>query len=655
MLQPCFTAGQGLTMLTSWAKSCRLLLIPLWAAVSTPTCLAQAPLGTNLDQVQDYSPQLPFRDLFLSSREWFTQCDSERDPGCTDSTAFNTEEAALLDLDASGWVRTVPTRSAAPIFTSVATFWDIDASFPAGRYIVLYQGDGSIEYGLAARKNSSLSRPGRDVVEVAPSRGGILLRITATDPQQTGNYIRDIHFVSETDESTFITNRFSNAFLQQIQPYQALRFMDWLRTNNSEVSSWEDRAKITDARLSTARGVAPEVLIEISNATNKTPWITIPHRATDGYVESFATLAKSLLRSDLSLYLEYSNEAWNSTFSQGTWMEQQGSVLFAASNESGFTKRINFYGKRTAEICEIWRRVFSDSPQRVICVMASQAANAWTATEALACPLSAQGPCVQRGIGALAIAPYFGDYLGQDEAYQAIERLAGNRSTALNALFSEINSGGALSGGPSGGALQQSFSWIEDNRRVASDNNLSLLAYEGGQHLVGIGAASNSQSLTDIFIAANRDERIGTTYTNYLEGWRSRGGDLFVHFSDISLYTKFGSWGALENSEQLSSPKYDALVTYATGSASRNTPGSKQSTLSVRVSGRGIVTSRPAGIQCGVTCLASFSRGSRVTLTARPIRGNRFSHWSGACQHRQSRCRVTMTRARRVRAVFVPR
>jgi hypothetical protein len=336
-------------------------------------------------------------------------------------------------------------------------------------------------------------------------------------------------------------------------------------------------------------------------------------------------------------------------------MEQQGSILFAASNESGFTKRINFYGKRTAEICEIWRRVFSDSNQRVICVMASQAANSWTATEALACPLWTQGPCVQRGIGALAIAPYFGDYLGQEDAYRVIEGLADNRSAALDSVFRELHSGGTLSNGPTGGALQQSFSWIEQNRRVATENNLSLIAYEGGQHLVGIGAASNSQALTDIFIAANRDNRMGTTYTSYLEGWRSRGGDLFMHFSDISLYTKFGSWGALENSQELSSPKYDALVTYATGSAPRGNPGRTQVTLSVRVSGRGIVTSRPAGIQCGVTCLASFSRGSQVALAARPLPGNRFTRWTGACQHKRSRCRVTMRRAHRVRAVFLPR
>jgi len=265
-------------MLSCSALSRFCIFWTLWAALTTPYCLAQAPLGSNLDQIQDYSPQLPFRDLFLSSREWFTQCDPERDPGCTNSNAFNTEESSLLDLDASGWVRSLPTRAAAPIFTSAATFWHIDASFPMGRYIVLYQGEGSIEYGLAARKLSSQSRSGRDVVEIDPARGGILLRITATDPQQTGNYLRDMHFVSEADEPIFTTNRFSDLFLQRIQPFQALRFMDWLRTNNSSVSSWQDRAKVTDARFSTARGVAPEVLIELANTTERNLLVSEIHQ-----------------------------------------------------------------------------------------------------------------------------------------------------------------------------------------------------------------------------------------------------------------------------------------------------------------------------------------------------------------------------------------
>src|SRR5437870_6913325 len=39
----------------------------------------------------------------------------------------------------------------------------------------------------------------------------------------------------------------------------------------------------------------------------------------------------------------------------------------------------------------------------------------------------------------------------------------------------------------------------------------------------------------------------------------------------------------------------------------------------------GTVTSAPVGINCGVTCAASFASGTAVTLTATPAAGSAFS------------------------------
>ncbi len=50
-------------------------------------------------------------------------------------------------------------------------------------------------------------------------------------------------------------------------------------------------------------------------------------------------------------------------------------------------------------------------------------------------------------------------------------------------------------------------------------------------------------------------------------------------------------------------------------------------TLTTRVSGKGIVTSNPAGINCGNTCDARFLQGTRVVLTAHPDPGNGVGRW----------------------------
>ncbi|NBD15131.1 MAG: hypothetical protein GVY04_03015 [Cyanobacteria bacterium] len=72
-----------------------------------------------------------------------------------------------------------------------------------------------------------------------------------------------------------------------------------------------------------------------------------------------------------------------------------------------------------------------------------------------------------------------------------------------------------------------------------------MLAYEGGQHLVSRGGIENNQAITNLFIEANRDPRMGEIYREYLTQWHQLGEDLFVHFSDIKSPSKWGSWGGL--------------------------------------------------------------------------------------------------------------
>ncbi|PYK95903.1 MAG: hypothetical protein DME36_00245 [Verrucomicrobia bacterium] len=69
--------------------------------------------------------------------------------------------------------------------------------------------------------------------------------------------------------------------------------------------------------------------------------------------------------------------------------------------------------------------------------------------------------------------------------------------------------------------------------------------------------------------------------------------------------------------------------------------------------GSGTVTSSDGGINCGPTCLASYTSGTTVTLTATPAFGNVFTGWSGCDTVSGTTCTVTMSSARSVTASFL--
>jgi hypothetical protein len=101
-------------------------------------------------------------------------------------------------------------------------------------------------------------------------------------------------------------------------------------------------------------------------------------------------------------------------------------------------------------------------------------------------------------------------------------------------------------------------------RNVANSYGVHLISYEGGQHMVGRLGAENDTALNALFDAFNRDPRIKQIYLDYLAGWKQAGGELFVHYTDVSRYTKWGRWGALEYIDQprAESPKFDAIQSF---------------------------------------------------------------------------------------------
>jgi len=70
-------------------------------------------------------------------------------------------------------------------------------------------------------------------------------------------------------------------------------------------------------------------------------------------------------------------------------------------------------------------------------------------------------------------------------------------------------------------------------------------------------------------------------------------------------------------------------------------------------SGAGTVTSSPAGLECGTTCMAFFDAGATVTLTAEADSASTFAGWSGGCSGAGPVCSLAVSSPAGVVATFV--
>ncbi len=506
-----------------------LPLIPLAALLALTSVQAesgppvapepQARLGINLSGPADWNTELPFVDVFRLSRAWISQREGA-----------SWGKGPALETDERGWVKRLePGAYAETLLCTIES-----GNYPSGQYLVLYEGEGELGFGNAA--TVATQEPGRIVLDVDASKGPIFLRLLQVNPE---NYVRNIRVIRPGFWASGKWPLFDPRFLERWRGMESLRFMDWMHTNNSEQAKWADRPVLEDANWTGDGGVPIEVMIELSNQVNVDPWFCLPHLADDDYVRRFAQMVKAGLNPQLKVYVEFSNELWNGQFAQSRWAGRQGQALGFAEKpwEAGW----RFTARRSVEIFRIWEEVFGGT-ERLIRVLPSQAANPFVSARII------EWEEAWKHADALAIAPYISFNINQE---RAAEVTTWSVDQVLDYLENE--------------ALPKSLEHMAGNKELADAHGLLLIAYEAGQHAVGIQGAENNEALTALLQAANRHPRMGQIYTKYYDGWKAAGGDLMAVFSSIGEWSKWGSWGLAEYYDQTpaDSPKLASTLQWA--------------------------------------------------------------------------------------------
>lgn len=144
------------------------------------------------------------------------------------------------------------------------------------------------------------------------------------------------------------------------------------------------------------------LLAKIIQRSGRNAWINIPHLASDDYINKFATFLKANIPLNRIIYVEYSNEVWNTFFEQGKYATVQATNL-------GLANYHKFYAKRSADVFNIFSTVFGYGSPRLKFVVSYQAVSKWVADQILSTTVTFNNTVTQLStiVNVLASAPYY--------------------------------------------------------------------------------------------------------------------------------------------------------------------------------------------------------------------------------------------------------
>lgn len=480
-------------------------------------------------------------------------------------------------LDADGW----------PLGDARLEVW-ADPRNMHGTYALTFRGraervtggDGVSGLVYDAARNTSTARV--QVNQSGPSAlylGFVGTRRMPSDPPGTGiTHVRLMRPVAPGSSNTYpLTALFHEPLKKLVSKVQVVRFMDFLATNNNQQVTWADRPLPSHA---TYGGAAPgygwqgkggpwEHAVRFANEVRRDAWINIPAKADDDYVRNAALMLRygsdgvnpyrspqanpvhAPLDPELKLYVEYSNELWNSAPAfavQARYNHDQAVAEVKAGRSplafdglkdpGGWTYGWRRVAKRTVEISIIFRSVFGDAAMmsRVRPVVMTQQGNDQDTLQQVLRLLHGYYGNGEGDYVAEPHPPSYHVFGAGGSAYYNPE----NDSPSLTA--DGIWSSGTMS-------IDR---WVpllrKDADRIAA-MGLRRVAYEGGPSMDRTGKSEG--------VKANAwgDPRMRSALLDHHDAWSAYGGDLLVYFTAVHDY----QWGFTQDIYDLDTQKLRAV------------------------------------------------------------------------------------------------
>lgn len=538
------------------------LVIVIWAGVPALAQVDVSPregrraLGLNLAEVVGWNTGVPFINVMNAGVTWV---------GHTGSGWGGMEEADLAAagaLDADGWVVAFP-RNVRRISTFVLMDLPAETTSVAGTWHATWEGSAYLGFTGSVRNVRYGSNSA--TFDFVPGEGSVLIEFNR-------GTLRNLTIVHERNLEAHAAGRLFNPdWLARVGDMAVLRFMDWMRTNNSTVTRWDERAQVSDYTWA-RRGVPLEVMIQLANETGADPWFTLPHLADDAYVRQFAEMVRDRLDPGLRAWFELSNEIWNWSFEQAHWAESN-----ARARWNRDWAWVQFGAVRAAEVMRVIDAVYAGHESRRLRILGLF--TGWIGLEAdmLNAPdFLAEDPAnrpPREFFDALAVTAYFNAELHNETRRPMLRQwLADSRAAAETRANAEGLAGaareafiaahrfdlaidlagaeivdGSTSGDPENSVRDLLDRTLAHHVGVAREAGLALVMYEGGTHVVANPQDHGDAEMVAFFEALNYSEAMGRAYRVLVQGWQGLTPAPFVAYLDIGRPSVWGSWGHLRH------------------------------------------------------------------------------------------------------------
>jgi hypothetical protein len=538
------------------------LLLKVLAIILVITSISfaqqQLPIGMNIDSNNYYTQNLIYNDVMKTASPWISFNVGNNQP-------WDSGLIKHIPLDSAGYPLEIPYTPQNETAQKVRFL--INNNYP-GNYILLFDGDGVISI-----HNSEHSKLGPNKYSITLTGYAKNLWIDI-DSSTVGNHIRNMRIIPEEyDGREEEMPLFYRKFLEGLEPFKALRFMDWMHTNNSEQKAWQDRSQVYYYSYGLPKGMPIEHAIELCNTLQADAWFCVPHQADDDYIMRFAEMVRDNLDTGLKVYVEYSNEIWNWQFTQAHYVGQNApghNNQYVIDALTAIHPTEYIHPEKDAYMIQralgLWSDVFSGADrQRLVTVGTGQQGwmdNSRRILEYLfkqdmhgnAHTDNIYAASTGAGCDAFSVAGYFNfeerhhlEWNAMDPANVTPEMII----DTVAAIFDET-----------------SGTWTDVTAQFTNAFAVDYLVYEGGQHMQPYlqGEYDYNQSVWDAQIHPKM-------YDLYMKNFRKHVGadvncKLFMAFSYVGdRESRWGSWGHLESLSQVGAsdymdiaPKYQALL-----------------------------------------------------------------------------------------------